>query len=63
VVGRLAHVDHIGNDASDNRIEGLQTLCQRGHSRKTFAEQQGRKWDGICEPERARGQAGGTSKV
>lgn len=48
VAGSDAHVDHIGNDSSDNRLEALQTLCREGHSRKTWAEQHGQQWDGRC---------------
>ena len=49
---REAHVDHINNDAADlsgYTLDNLQTLCINGHSRKTFAEQQGKQWDGKCE--------------
>lgn len=50
VAGRDAHIDHIDGDDSNNPADGSnwQTLCHRGHSRKTFAEQQGRPWDGKC---------------
>ena len=51
MVGRQAHVDHIDGDSSNNDTSNLQTLCQQGHSRKTFAEQRGVKWDGRCERE------------
>lgn len=54
VVGRNAHVDHIDGDSHSNPTDGSnwQTLCMRGHSRKTFAEERGRRWDGVCEPVR-----------
>ena len=59
VVGREAHVDHIDNDASERGgIDRLQTLCRWGHSRKTFAEQQGKQWDGKCIDDRGRGLDG-----
>ena len=55
VVGKQAHVDHVDGNDSRNELTNLQTLCRQGHSRKTFAEQRGVKWDGKCErePERA----------
>jgi len=53
VVGRNAHVDHIDGNDANNDLTNLQTLCQRGHSRKTFAEERGQQWDGVCEPVRA----------
>lgn len=49
VVGRQAHVDHIDGNSHNNDPGNLQTLCQRGHSRKTFAEERGQQWDGRCE--------------
>lgn len=51
VIGKDAHVDHIGNDAhlpESNRLDNLATMCRQGHGRKTFAEEQGKKWDGQC---------------
>ena len=52
VVGREAHVDHIDGDSHHNAPDGSnwQTLCMYGHSRKTFAEQRGVAWDGVCDP-------------
>ena len=52
---REAHVDHINNDAADlasYTMDSLATMCVAGHSRKTLAEQQGRKWDGNCTDDR-----------
>lgn len=53
VVGRQAHVDHIDGDDGNNDLGNLQTLCLQGHSRKTFAEERRKQWDGVCEPVRA----------
>ncbi|PZQ09218.1 HNH endonuclease [Pseudoxanthomonas winnipegensis] len=48
VMGKEAHVDHRDNDPSNNAMDNLQTLCRQGHSRKTWAEQHGRRWNGRC---------------
>lgn len=63
VVGREAHVDHIDGDDSNNPTDGSnwQTLCANGHSRKTWAEQHGRQWDGRCEVGRDPASPGRTS--
>ena len=53
VVGREAHVDHVDGDDSNNDPANLQTLCQQGHSRKTWAEQNSRQWDGRCRTDRS----------
>ena len=54
VVGREAHVDHIDGNSHHNPEDGSnwQTLCRQGHSRKTFAEQRGKRWDGRCAVDR-----------
>ncbi len=51
-VGRETQVDHIDADDSNNDPANLQTLCASAHSRKTFAEQRGKQWDGICRIDR-----------
>lgn len=49
VMGKEAHVDHMDNDAHlEVSIDRLWVLCAPCHSRKTWAEQHGRRWNGRC---------------
>ena len=60
-MGKEAHVDHRDGDDANNDIDNLQTLCLQGHSRKTFAEERGKRWDGQCRRDRV-GLDGGTAE-
>ena len=58
VTGRQAHVDHVDGNSHCNDMSNLATRCVWGHSRKTFAEHRGVKWDGKCEVSRGTGVDG-----